>query len=219
VSDYFDDSDEEGCQGYNYFFSYTTFVLVVIQFNRYGYYESQWMVNDTCPESNYRCVGQPGLCLPVYTRCNGYFDCLNHEDDLDCDSFQCPGYYRCLDSQICLHPDHVCDGWPQCDDEWLCDVKPCPETCLCHGLAFVCDQPFQAGLYPQMRYLDGTGSGMTPHNLTSNVYLIHLVLSTCGLQTFDANTLLNLKYLDLSLNQMQTINMDVFLNLVNLETL
>jgi hypothetical protein len=56
-------------------------------------------------------------------------------------------------------------------------VKPCPETCLCHGLAFVCDQPFHADLYPQLRYLDGTGSGITPNTLTSNVYLIHLTLS------------------------------------------
>jgi Leucine-rich repeat (LRR) protein len=116
----------------------------------------------------------------------------------------------------------VCDGWAQCpqrDDEWLCDERPCPETCLCHGLAFVCDQPFHADLYPQLRYLDGTGSGITPHNLTSHRYLVHLSLSRCGLKKLQIHSLPNLKNLDLSFNELQLVNIDIFLNLVSLETL
>jgi hypothetical protein len=201
-----DDSDEADCEGYSRYptnWDVNVTPPVVIHFNPYGYFTQEELKNDSCPDTHYSCVSQPGLCLPVYTRCNGYFDCLDHEDEDDCEGFKCPGFYRCLDSQICLHPDHVCDGWaqcPQCDDEWLCDERPCPETCLCHGLAFVCDQPFHADLYPQLRYLDGTRSGMSPGDLPSNSYLIHLILARCGVQHVHEMRLPNLRLLDLSFN-------------------
>ena len=38
-----------------------------------------------CPDS---------LCLPVYLLCNGVKDCHSGEDELGCDHFTCPGYYR-----------------------------------------------------------------------------------------------------------------------------
>jgi hypothetical protein len=94
--------------------------------------------------------------MPVYTRCNDWFDCEGRQDEDGCDSYQCPGFYRCLDSKICVHPDHLCDGWPQCpqrDDEWLCEENLCPDECVCDGLAFVCDRPFPSRLHLQLRYL------------------------------------------------------------------
>jgi hypothetical protein len=60
---------------------------------------------------------------------------------------------------------------------------------------------------------------MVPQNLTSNVYLVHLILSKCGLHTLLLSPLPNVKYFDLSFNQLQIINMDVFVNLVSLEIL
>jgi hypothetical protein len=57
---------------------------------------------------------------------------------------------------MCVHPDHLCDGWAQCpqhDDEWLCGEGPCPDRCLCQGLAFVCDDFFLIHSYPKLRYL------------------------------------------------------------------
>nr|KAG5702060.1 hypothetical protein BaRGS_032309 [Batillaria attramentaria] len=47
------------------------------------------------------------------------------------------------------------------------------------GLAFVCNQSFPASSYPDLRYLDASGSGMTPDDLTDNFYLIDLTLSAC----------------------------------------
>jgi hypothetical protein len=222
VSDCWDDADEDDCDFHLLGYSEAQVKFpAIIHFNKHGYFSQEAMHNNSCPETHYRCVSQD-LCLPVYTRCNGYFDCLDREDELDCDIFECPGYYRCLDSQVCLHPDHVCDGWAQCpqrDDEWLCDERPCPETCLCHGLAFVCDQPFHADLYPQLRYLDGAGSGMTPDNLTSNLYLVNLILSRCGFLEWPGLYLPNLKNLDMSYNGLLRLNLDIVLNMSYLVTL
>nr|KAG5686645.1 hypothetical protein BaRGS_013432 [Batillaria attramentaria] len=55
-------------------------------------------------ESNY--------CLPVYVRCNGVYDCVGHEDEADCESYTCPGFYRCRASSVCVHVDHLYrSGW------------------------------------------------------------------------------------------------------------
>jgi hypothetical protein len=98
----------------------------------------------------------------------------------------------------------------------MCDELPCPEACLCHGLAFVCNAPFQTALFSQLRYLDGAESGMTPKDVASNTYLIHLILAQCGLKEFPETLLPNLQHLDLSFNQLQAVSMDVFLKLKNL---
>jgi hypothetical protein len=107
----------------------------VIHYYEHGYFTKERLgLNDTCPDTHYRCPGHLTTSMPVYTRCNGWFDCEGRQDEDDCDSYQCPGFYRCLDSKICVHPDHVCDGWAQCpqrDDEWLCEENPCPDGCVC----------------------------------------------------------------------------------------
>ncbi|KAL8623403.1 hypothetical protein ACOMHN_063713 [Nucella lapillus] len=88
-------------------------------------------------------------------------DCLDHQDEEGCEDLTCPGFFRCRVSTTCVHNDHLCDGWSHCplhDDELLCDVT-CPVGCLCQGHTFLCFQPFSATLFPQLRYLDATGSG------------------------------------------------------------
>ena len=39
--------------------------------------------SDTCPPTHFQC--REGYCLPVHTICNGIFDCLGHEDEIDCE--------------------------------------------------------------------------------------------------------------------------------------
>ncbi|XP_076436545.1 uncharacterized protein LOC143276044 [Babylonia areolata] len=115
-----------------------------------------------CPDTHFHCPGN-GYCLPVYTRCNGMFDCPGHEDETGCAKFTCLGLYRCRgkDREICLHADHLCDGWPQCpqqDDELMCGTDSCPDHCVCYGLSFTDRLVFQPDTFPKLRYLEGRGS-------------------------------------------------------------
>ncbi|KAL8609058.1 hypothetical protein ACOMHN_059871 [Nucella lapillus] len=49
-----------------------------------GYFTQQGMATDnSCPNSHYRCQAESLYCLPVYTRCNGFADCIHGEDEQD----------------------------------------------------------------------------------------------------------------------------------------
>ncbi|PVD35474.1 hypothetical protein C0Q70_02437 [Pomacea canaliculata] len=140
-----------------------------------------------CPETHFQCPGSNFYCFPVYLRCNGVFDCPGKQDETACDTYTCPGYYRCRSSHVCLHPDHVCDGWSQCpegDDELLCDLS-CPDTCVCHGLAFTCRARFAASSYLELRYLDASGSGMTPRDVVNNTMIVYLSFNNCSITVYD----------------------------------
>ena len=102
-------------------------------------------------------------------------------------------------SKVCLHADHVCDGvfqCPQYDDELLCDKLACPDVCHCQGLAFVCTANFSVSSYHDLRYLDASGSGMTPRDLAHSHFLMHLRLSYCRIDTQATLELPNLRHLD-----------------------
>ena len=176
--------------------------------------------SDECPLTHFQC--SQGHCLPIYLRCNGVDDCPNREDEASCESYTCSGFYRCRGSNICLPPDRVCDDvfqCPQFDDELLCEKPACPDVCQCQGLAFVCTVKFSASSYPDLRYLDASGSGMTPSDLSNNLLLIHLRLSDCRIDTQPILMLPNLRHLDLSENGLKHIDMQHFHSLNNLRVL
>ena len=173
-----------------------------------------------CSSTQFQCSQR--LCLPIYLRCNGVDDCPNREDEASCDNYTCTGYYRCRGSKVCLHADHVCDGVLQCpqyDDELLCEEITCPDVCRCQGLAFICSANFSASSYPALRYLDASGSGMTPGDLSHNDFLIHLRLSDCRIAMQSILELPNLRHLDLSRNELTRIDMQHFHSLNNLRVL
>ncbi|KAK7090150.1 hypothetical protein V1264_009989 [Littorina saxatilis] len=194
----------------------------IITLDGHGYFtQVRLETSQPCPHTHFRCGGNVSDCVPVYVRCNGVNDCPGKEDETGCDSYTCRGLYRCRGSTVCLHPDHVCDGLPQCpeqDDEMLCG-HTCPAGCRCQGLAFVCQQAFPVTDNPGIRYLDATGSDMTPAHFDSLLYLVFLRMSKCALQRISNLTFPNLRHLDLSENKMAFLNMDVFLGLPNLRFL
>ena len=158
---------------------------VVINLDGKGYFIQNLInLSAPCPDTHYRCSADWVSCLPMYTRCNGFYDCVFHEDEGQCKTIVCRGLYRCRDSTVCLHIDHLCDGWSQCpqrDDEWLCDMT-CPPQCLCQGHAFLCHQPFSAHLFPEIRYLDARRSGLLPSALlNSSHYIVYLNLAECAI--------------------------------------
>ena len=175
--------------------------------------------SDLCPVTHFRCPG--GYCLPVYLRCNDFADCPGREDEDNCTSYTCPGFYRCRGSNVCLHPSSVCDEVFQCpqhDDEWLCD-ESCPSGCHCQGLSFVCKAKFDASSFDYLRYLDASRSGMTLGDVSGNFYLIRLRLSHCNILSVPDTTLPNLRHLDLSYNSLTNISMLFFKALTNLQVL
>lgn len=147
-------------------------------------------LNDSCPDTHYRCPGELPYCLPAYTQCNGYHDCVNGEGEVGCNNVTCPDFYRCLDSPICVHLKDVCDGWPQCprhDDEWSCERQECPEHCACQGQGLACHHYYHRNRFPNfynfpnLRYLE-ISDAITVQNfpdLQNNIYLIFLSLMHC----------------------------------------
>ena len=222
-----DDPDENGCSreqkplliGEMYQNQTNPFL---INLDGGGYFTQQVMnPTDLYPGTHYRCKKEWFYCLPVYTRCNGVFDCIFQEDESNCESVTCPGLYRCRDSAVCVYAVHMCDGWPQCpqrDDEWLCDMT-CPAQCLCQGHAFLCPQPFSAHLFPQLRYLDARGSGMTPSDLRNNTCIVRLSLAQCSIRFLRDVKFPNVRFFDLSYNKMKSAAMNVFTDLRNLKIL
>ncbi|XP_070173937.1 G-protein coupled receptor GRL101-like [Littorina saxatilis] len=134
----------------------------------------------------------------------------------------CPGFYHCRGSGTCVHPDHVCDGLYQCpqhDDELFCSFT-CPLGCTCYGLSFQCHDDFQVEVYPQLRYLDASKSGLSLGNLTKNRQLVHLDLSKSGLSELQKGVRLpNLRSLYLSDNSLKVIPEEVFRDMRNLRSL
>ena len=92
-------------------------------------------------------------------------------------------------------------------------------TARCQGLAFVCTADFSASSHPTLRYLDASGSGMTPSDLTAHFYLVALRLSNCGLKGLAVLSFPNLKNLDVSWNAISHINLQSLRFLKNLKFL
>ena len=221
--DCMDGSDENSCMSFQLGYAdnkYDNRNSFLINFDSRGNFQFQVMnLTDPCPGTHYRCTKEWFYCLPIYTRCNGVFDCIFQEDERDCEGWTCPGLYRCRNSAVCVIADQMCDGWAQCpqrDDEWLCDIT-CPANCRCQGHTFLCLQPFSAHLFPQLRYLDAKRSGMKPFDLKNNTYIIRLSLDKCNISFLPDMKFPNLQFLDLSYNKITGLIMNSFIEMHNLQ--
>ena len=229
-----DGSDESQCPFYNFWSRPHLEILppAIVDFDGYGSIVIETLdtgdnptnsaeMDVVCPDTHFLCPGNLTYCMPVFVRCNGVYDCPGREDEDDCDSYVCPGFYRCRASPICVHADHVCDGVYQCpqrDDELLCDLI-CPFNCTCMGLSFFCSGVFPAEKYQDLRFLDAQGSGLDPETLRSCTMLVYLNLAKCGLTEFSDIKFSNLRKLDLRDNFLQSIRADQLSNVNKLQVL
>ena len=202
-----DGSDEHRCESVRVRETKSQTLPIIVEFQPTGKISTRSLRPDAvsvdvmCPETHFWCLDK-NFCLPVFVRCNGVFDCPGHEDEDGCDQYECPGFYRCRASKVCVHVAHVCDDWPVCpqlDDELLCG-QSCPQQCTCHGLAFFCPKVFAANEHSDLRYIDAADSGMTVHRIGNNHMLIHLSFARCKVKTVSNFTFHNLRSLDLSDN-------------------
>ena len=84
VSDCLDDSDVLECKEYVVQIETPHAVRppALINFDgRHFFVSTEMGTNETCPETHYLCPGGYNDCLLVYTRCNGWYDCMDHEDE------------------------------------------------------------------------------------------------------------------------------------------
>ena len=198
----------------------------IVDFGKFGSFTLRPMAKGPdgefppCPETHFRCPGD-GFCLPSFVLCNDVYDCPGHEDEADCGELDCPGYYRCRSSRVCLHPSYVCDTEHHCplrDDELNCDTI-CPQDCTCYGQIFFCDNSFAVHRYPDLRYLDASSTGIGLAHVRNNTMLVYLKLAGCGLDQLSVVRLFNLHTLDLTNNNISTIDIHFFHDLRNLREL
>ena len=78
---------------------------------------------------------------------------------------------------------------------------------------------FDVSAHPNLRYLDASGSRLSPQKLTNSHLLVFLALADCGLVSADNLTLPNLNSLDLSDNLIEFIDKEQLDGLPNLRVL
>ncbi|XP_072046391.1 uncharacterized protein [Amphiura filiformis] len=91
-----------------------------------------------CGDDTLKCPNS--YCIPLAYQCDETWDCPNGEDEIHCDHFNRPGYYKCHDRDNFLSQHQMCDGTMDCpggDDELFCGLS-CPDRCICVGLFFSC---------------------------------------------------------------------------------
>ncbi|XP_066264301.1 uncharacterized protein [Branchiostoma lanceolatum] len=193
--------------------------------------------NTVCPVNTAQC--DSGYCIQQRMVCDGKNDCIHGEDELNCDTYICPGAHRCRGETNCVPKNQLCDGVPQCaqgDDESFCSAK-CPEGCECYGLVFFCrDMEFHVMLVDLPWYLrkidlsnsffaelaEMRGSNWTDVTFQRFSYMAELVLKNVGLWTLTNEMFLKLKnllVLDLSYNMLTSVVNEPFSALGRLRVL
>ena len=130
-------------------------------------------------------------CIPFRLLCNGREDCLEGDDEKNCENYNCPGFLKCSGVSICVHPTEICDGHPHCpygDDERLCDIEHCPLGCQCLGYSVACHSETRSSIpyirMPNLKLLSIRFPSMfIPNlsNLTTQSRLLILDMSNCDI--------------------------------------
>ena len=166
--------------------------------------------HENCTEGQFKC--HDGLCIPSYLINNGEKDCFYGEDEnIAKENVKCPGYYRCQDFGMCIHPEFLCDGIYQCpnkDDEKYCHMS-CPSNCTCEGYAYSCRATFNPHQHLQVRYLDLSGTenpGLFLRDVHVMEFLRFLNLSSCALSNVTLRDMTQLNILDMSHNHLTELS-------------
>ncbi|XP_070531728.1 uncharacterized protein [Ptychodera flava] len=177
-------------------------------------------------------------CIPLHRRCDGTADCMNGEDELGCEQYECAGYFKCRGTGYCITEERLCDDVNDCpdgDDEFGCGVD-CPGQCHCDGLSIDCTQSdvFLERVPDEVRKLNVSGrqwstrfqsrksNDINVDDLGRFTFLGELDLRATGLTSIAPGAFQNtrnLYLLDISNNNLQVIHIEAFLGLHNLRYL
>ncbi|PAA85960.1 hypothetical protein BOX15_Mlig009194g3 [Macrostomum lignano] len=180
-----------------------------------------------------------GYCIPVYRLCDGVQDCSDGADEIDCSEppllighLRCRSPHGVLGSfNISVPAENSCDGIAHCrdgEDEAFCDME-CRQPCNCRGYITECLRPLNFNINqtvsPLTRalYLSGnTQVSAKPGDFDHLSLLGLLEMRSIGLKEIAVGLffyLVNLRYLDLSNNEISIIPGHVWAGLVHLNTL
>ncbi len=167
-------------------------------------------------------------CVPFAYTCDKKYDCPMGDDEQNCKNRQCTGLFQCKNSVRCLHYYEVSDGKADCiegDDEHFTNLRACPIYCDCLGNALTCrnittiswsgDKPFL--------FISISHSILKPKLLRQFSEVAMLKLRANKLKDFctqrPALKLFYVRFLDISSNQISSVEKICFHNAVNLAKL
>ncbi|XP_072144593.1 uncharacterized protein [Dermacentor andersoni] len=181
-----------------------------------------------CPEDYVKCARS--YCIPSHFLCDGKWDCIGGEDEIECSKYTCPGRYKCRNQSSCVALHQLCDGTRQCkhgDDEHLCDLR-CPAACQCRGHFVKCIEKNLVALPDDLSQLvrklnfSFNRLDILKSNFSPFKRLGELILQYNGLTVLPSNKFIELKnlyLLDLRNNRIVQIETAAFAGLKNVRFL
>ena len=177
-----------------------------------------------CPET-YECVTQQDLCVRRKDKNQTMFGCPNGQHLIDCENFQCSGYFKCH-SSYCVPVQYVCDGELDCitgEDEHDCSNMSCPGLFRCssefHCLpqSLVCDGQVDCSLTADdelsclscQQHCTCTAHTAVCNMQNNNIILPHII-SSLSFVFLDSNSTLvipGVMHLDLSGHTLFTLKL------------